>query len=46
MDDFSWGETRKIEGEVKSASHGDKEGQFDSSQIVMKVRLSPTDSGT
>lgn len=39
MDDFSWGETRKIQGEVKSAAgHGDKEGQFDSSQIVMKVR--------
>jgi chitin synthase len=39
MDDFSWGETRKIEGEAESkaeASHGDKEGTFDSSHIVMK----------
>jgi chitin synthase len=37
MDDFSWGETRKIEGETKNAeSHGDKEGTFDSSHIVMK----------
>ncbi|WWC87585.1 uncharacterized protein L201_002475 [Kwoniella dendrophila CBS 6074] len=36
MDDFSWGETRKIAGETKEASHGDKEGTFDSSHIVMK----------
>ena len=37
MDDFSWGETRKIDGEKKeAAAHGDKEGHFDSSHIVMK----------
>jgi len=37
MDDFSWGETRKVEGEGKAeAGHGDKEGTFDSSSIVMK----------
>ncbi|WWC68915.1 uncharacterized protein I206_102851 [Kwoniella pini CBS 10737] len=36
MDDFSWGETRKVVGETKEASHGDKEGTFDSSHIVMK----------
>ena len=38
FDDFSWGETRKIEGEAaKETGHGDKEGVFDSSSIVMKV---------
>ncbi|KAJ9093045.1 Chitin synthase, class 3 [Naganishia friedmannii] len=37
MDDFSWGLVRQIEGETgKSAGHGDKEGEFDSTQIVMK----------
>ncbi|KAL7419883.1 Chitin synthase, class 3 [Cryptotrichosporon argae] len=36
MDDFSWGETRKIVGEGKESNHGDKEGTFDSSNIVMK----------
>lgn len=36
MDDFSWGETRKVAGETKDASHGDKEGVFDSSHIIMK----------
>ncbi|WVQ73906.1 hypothetical protein IAR50_003487 [Cryptococcus sp. DSM 104548] len=37
MDDFSWGETRKLEGESKKeADHGAKEGTFDSSHIVMK----------
>ncbi|OCF78226.1 chitin synthase [Kwoniella mangroviensis CBS 8886] len=36
MDDFSWGETRKVVGETKEVSHGDKEGTFDSSHIVMK----------
>lgn len=35
FDDFTWGETRKVEGEGKD-NHGDKEGEFDSSQIVMK----------
>ncbi|ORX47511.1 hypothetical protein DM01DRAFT_266728 [Hesseltinella vesiculosa] len=36
FDDFSWGETRKVEGEDKEKSHGDKEGEFDSSVITMK----------
>jgi chitin synthase len=36
MDDFTWGETRKIVGEQKEQSHADKEGKFDSSSIVMK----------
>lgn len=36
MDDFSWGETRKIVGGTPGAEHGDKEGVFDSSHIVMK----------
>ncbi|KAA1066436.1 Chitin synthase, class 3 [Puccinia graminis f. sp. tritici] len=35
MDDFTWGETRKIEG-AKEKAHGDKEGEFDSSHITMK----------
>lgn len=36
MDDFSWGATRKIHGEGVAATHGDKEGEFDSQSIVMK----------
>jgi chitin synthase len=35
FDDFTWGETRKVAGEGKD-SHGDKEGEFDSSLITMK----------
>ncbi|KAF4622951.1 hypothetical protein D9613_002260 [Agrocybe pediades] len=35
FDDFSWGETRKVMGD-KGGDHGDKEGEFDSSHIVMK----------
>ncbi|KAI9280480.1 chitin synthase [Sporodiniella umbellata] len=35
FDDFTWGETRKVQGEGKD-SHGDKEGEFDSSKITMK----------
>jgi chitin synthase len=45
FDDFSWGETRKIEGEgtgKPETGHGDKEGVFDSTSIVMKVRLLPS----
>lgn len=41
FDDFSWGETRRVEGEVKGgAGHGDKDGVFDSRNIVMKVHPS------
>ncbi|GAA6027796.1 hypothetical protein JCM8097_001722 [Rhodosporidiobolus ruineniae] len=36
MDDFSWGQTRKIEGETGADAHGAKEGVFDSSHITMK----------
>ena len=36
MDDFSWGSTRKVEGEGKTAGHGDKEGEFDSGSITMR----------
>ena len=36
FDDFSWGDTRKVEGELKETGHGDGEGEFDSSKIVMK----------
>ncbi|KAG9100517.1 Chitin synthase, class 3 [Ceratobasidium sp. UAMH 11750] len=36
FDDFSWGQTRMVAGEKKEAGHGDKEGEFDSSHIVMK----------
>lgn len=36
MDDFSWGSTRKVEGEAKGAAHGDKDGEFDSTSITMK----------
>lgn len=35
FDDFSWGQTRKIAGD-KGGNHGDKDGEFDSSHIVMK----------
>ena len=37
FDDFSWGQTRQISGEKGAGgNHGDKEGEFDSSDIVMK----------
>ncbi|RUS28608.1 chitin synthase-domain-containing protein [Jimgerdemannia flammicorona] len=36
FDDFSWGQTRLVQGEVKGDDHSRKEGEFDSSQIVMK----------
>ncbi|KIM47653.1 glycosyltransferase family 2 protein [Hebeloma cylindrosporum] len=35
FDDFSWGETRKVLGD-KGHDTGDKDGEFDSSHIVMK----------
>ncbi|KAH8110691.1 glycosyltransferase family 2 protein [Phellopilus nigrolimitatus] len=35
FDDFSWGQTRQVLGD-KGGNHGDKEGEFDSSHIVMK----------
>ncbi|OSX66807.1 glycosyltransferase family 2 protein [Postia placenta MAD-698-R-SB12] len=37
FDDFSWGQTRMVAGEkAGDAGHGDKEGEFDSTHIVMK----------
>ncbi|GAA96507.1 glycosyltransferase family 2 protein [Mixia osmundae IAM 14324] len=37
MNDFSWGETRKIIGVgADKGNHGDKEGVFDSTMITMK----------
>ncbi|RKP22735.1 chitin synthase-domain-containing protein, partial [Syncephalis pseudoplumigaleata] len=36
FDDFSWGETRKVEGEVKGDDHGKKEGEFDASSVPLK----------
>ncbi|CAG8777852.1 6874_t:CDS:2, partial [Gigaspora rosea] len=36
FDDFSWGETRKVEGEEKGDSHGGKDGQFDPSKVPFK----------
>lgn len=37
MDDFSWGQTRMVEGEKQGAAdHSAKEGTFDSSHITMK----------
>jgi chitin synthase len=36
FDDFSWGQTRKVVGDKGGGHGGDKEGEFDSSHIVMK----------
>ncbi|KAG5357726.1 Chitin synthase 3 [Yarrowia sp. B02] len=37
FDDFSWGDTRQVAGEKKGAGgHDEEDGEFDSSQIVMK----------
>ncbi|KAF9959214.1 Chitin synthase, class 3 [Modicella reniformis] len=38
FDDFTWGQTRKVQGEDTGGedTHGTKQGEFDSSQIVMK----------
>jgi chitin synthase len=35
FDDFSWGETRRVDGEAKGEDHSEKKGKFDSSQIQM-----------
>lgn len=34
FDDFTWGETRKIEG--KDEAHGEDEGEFDISRVVLR----------
>ncbi|KAI7864899.1 chitin synthase-domain-containing protein [Spinellus fusiger] len=36
FDDFSWGATRVVVGEKKGSSHGNAEGKFDSSRLIMK----------
>ncbi|KAJ1769458.1 Chitin synthase, class 3 [Coemansia sp. RSA 1813] len=36
FDDFSWGQTRMVQGEGKDKGHGEGDGEFDSSRIVMK----------
>ncbi|CAI2188163.1 13539_t:CDS:2 [Funneliformis geosporum] len=36
FDDFSWGETRKVEGEGKGDDHGKKDGVFDASKVPLK----------
>lgn len=36
FDDFSWGETRKVEGEKKGDSHGNADGVFDPSSVPLK----------
>ncbi|KAF7720825.1 hypothetical protein EC973_005992 [Apophysomyces ossiformis] len=36
FDDFSWGETRKVTGEVKGEDHGKKDGVFDPSKVPLR----------
>ncbi|PFH51990.1 glycosyltransferase family 2 protein [Amanita thiersii Skay4041] len=36
FDDFSWGETRKVEGEAKGEGHGDSGGSFLGAAIPMR----------
>ncbi|PWN27867.1 hypothetical protein BDZ90DRAFT_240157 [Jaminaea rosea] len=36
FDDFSWGETRKVEGEAKGAGHGDAEGTFAAASVPFR----------
>lgn len=36
FDDFSWGETRKVEGEAKSEAHGDGEGEFNPNTVPLR----------
>ncbi|RHZ50569.1 hypothetical protein Glove_495g30 [Diversispora epigaea] len=36
FDDFSWGQTRVVQGDKAEKDHSRKEGEFDSSQIIMK----------
>ncbi|KAG0171100.1 hypothetical protein DFQ28_001203 [Apophysomyces sp. BC1034] len=36
FDDFSWGETRKVEGEAKDEDHSKKDGVFDPSKVPLK----------
>ncbi|KAF8919983.1 glycosyltransferase family 2 protein [Mucidula mucida] len=36
FDDFSWGETRKVEGEAKDEGHGDSKGKFNGEAIPLR----------
>ncbi|KAG2066542.1 glycosyltransferase family 2 protein [Suillus decipiens] len=36
FDDFSWGETRKVEGEAKGEGHGAGPGTFDGSSVPLR----------
>ncbi|KAG9303607.1 hypothetical protein G9A89_018503 [Geosiphon pyriformis] len=36
FDDFTWGATRRVEGDKGKGDHSAKDGEFDSSKIVMK----------
>ncbi|THH17879.1 hypothetical protein EW146_g3036 [Bondarzewia mesenterica] len=36
FDDFSWGETRKVEGESKGEGHGEGKGTFDGASIPLR----------
>ncbi|KAJ1980267.1 hypothetical protein H4R35_001183 [Dimargaris xerosporica] len=36
FDDFSWGETRKVDGEAKGDAHGNAEGTFDASKVPLR----------
>ncbi|KAJ1679124.1 Chitin synthase, class 1, partial [Spiromyces aspiralis] len=36
FDDFSWGETRKVQGEGKGDGHGASDGVFDSTKVPMR----------
>ncbi|KAJ3157473.1 hypothetical protein HDU86_003365 [Geranomyces michiganensis] len=36
FDDFTWGETRKVEGETREQAHGDLQGRFESRAVIMK----------
>ncbi|KAK9760796.1 hypothetical protein K7432_014804 [Basidiobolus ranarum] len=36
FDDFSWGETRKVDGEAKGDDHGKKDGIFDASKVPLR----------
>ncbi|KAJ3185016.1 hypothetical protein HDU87_002582 [Geranomyces variabilis] len=36
FDDFTWGETRKVEGETREQAHGDQQGRFESRAVIMK----------
>jgi chitin synthase len=36
FDDFSWGETRRVEGEVRSKGHDDKTAVFDGTTIPLR----------